>query len=95
MTRYITRPNVVLTELAGEYALVAFRASLQKCPYITQLNETSAFLWKQLEQGATLEELEAAIEEEYEVDDPAAACAAIEGFIKQMEELNYLTVLST
>ena len=90
MTVYKTRPGLVLTEIAGEYVLVAAKALHKICPYVTQLNETSAFLWRKLEQGAALEELERAIEEEYEIDDSAAAHAAIESFVRQMKEKNYL-----
>lgn len=93
MTRYKTRKGVVLTEIAGEYVLVAAKALLDECPYVTQLNESSAFLWRQMVHGATLDELETAIGEEYEIEDPAAASAAIEGFVKQMEEMHYLEVL--
>ncbi len=95
MTRYKSRDGIVLTKLGGEFFLVAIKELMGECPYVTQLNETSAFLWKQMEQGATLEALEAAIGEEYEIDDPAAAHAAIIGFVKQMEKLNYLEVLLT
>ena len=88
--RYKTRPGVVLTQIAGEYVLVAAKALLDICPYVTRINETSAFLWRKLEQGAAMQELEAAVAEEYEVEDPGAAREAIEGFIHQMNELNYL-----
>lgn len=90
---YKTRMGVVLTEIAGEYVLVAAKALLDECPYVTQLNESSAFLWRQMEQGASLEELEAAVAEEYEIEDPAMARAAIEAFVKQMEELKYIIVM--
>lgn len=90
---YKTRMGVVLTEIAGEYVLVAAKALLDECPYVTQLNESSAFLWRQMEQGASLDELEAAVAEEYEIEDPAMARAAIEAFVKQMEELKYIDVM--
>ena len=95
MTSYKTRPGVVLTEIAGEYALVAAKALLEECPYVTQINESSAFLWKQMESGASLEELVNAVAEEYELEDPAAAGEAIRGFIQQMADMNYLIVEST
>ena len=90
---YKTRTGVVLTEIAGEFVLVAAKALLGECPYVTQLNDTSAFLWRRMEQGARLEELEAAVAEEYEIEDPAMAHAAIEAFVKQMEELKYIIVM--
>ena len=95
MTSYKTRPGVVLTEIAGEYVLVAAKALLEECPYVTQINESSAFLWKQMESGASLDELVSAVAEEYELEDPAAAGEAIRGFIQQMADMNYLIVEST
>lgn len=90
MVRYRTRPGVVLTYICGEYVLVAAKSILSVCPYVTQVNETSAFLWQHLVDGATTEQLEAAVSEEYEVDDPAQLRDAIDSFIRQMLELNYL-----
>lgn len=90
MATYKTRPGVVLTSICGEYFLVAARALLDICPYVTQINETSAFLWKELERGADREALMRAADAEYEIDDPEKALAAIDGFITQMLEMNYL-----
>ena len=90
MAGYKTRPGVVLTEIAGEYVLVAAKALSGVCPYVTLINESSAFLWRKLEQGANLEQLQAAVSAEYEVEDPAAVQSAIRDFIRHMNELNYL-----
>ena len=95
MTSYKTRPGVVLTEIAGEYVLVAAKALLGTCPYVTQINESSAFLWRQLEQGADLAQLESAVAAEYEIEDLASAREAIEGFLEQMKELHYLLTEET
>ena len=69
MTVYKTRRGVVLTEICGEYVLIAAKALLDRCPYLTQINESSAFLWKRMMNGATLEELVIAVEDEYEILD--------------------------
>lgn len=90
MTRYKTRPGVVLTSICGEHVLVAAAALWELCPYVTQLNETSAFLWRQLTYGADLDGLMAALDEEYDLPDPAAARQAVEDFLRQMLELHYL-----
>ena len=90
MTIYKTRPGVVLTELGGEYALVAVKSLYKVCPYITQINESSAFLWRQMEQGTDMDRLMAAVSDEYELDDPNAARAEIEAFIRQLKELKYI-----
>ncbi len=90
MTIYQTRPGVVLTEVCGEYLLVAAKKLLDTCPYVTQINESSAVLWRRLESGATLPELEQAVLDEYEIDDPAQMRASILEFLRQMQEGNYL-----
>ncbi len=90
MTRYKTRHGVVLTAICGEHVLVAASEAQKLCPYVTELNETSAFLWQQLTSGSDLDGLMAALGEEYELDDPNAARQAVDAFLRQMLELNYL-----
>lgn len=88
--RFRTRAGVVLTEICGQFLLVSAEAIRDFCPYVTQINESSAFLWKQMEKGASLAELEKAVAEEYELNDPAAAREAIRSYVQQMMEMNYL-----
>ena len=90
MERYVTRPGVVLTSICDEYMLLAAKAAREHCPYMTQLNESSAFLWSRLEQGADPDALGQAVSEEYELADPADAREAIHGFLDQMLQLGYL-----
>ena len=90
MTHYKTRPGVVLTYICGEYFLVAAKSLLSICPYVTQINESSAFFWKELLNGATQADLEIAAAREYEIDDPVTAQAGIAAFLQQMQALNYL-----
>lgn len=88
--KYRTRPGVVLTTVCGENLLVAAKAARPECPYVTQINDSSAFLWRKLAEGADADGLMAAVEAEFEVDDPAVIREAVEAFIAQMLELNYL-----
>ena len=90
MTIYKTRPGVILTEICGEYVLVAAAAIRKLCPYVTVISESSAFLWNRLLPGATLSALEEAVCEAYEIDNPEEARGAIRGFLDQMTELNYV-----
>ena len=84
MPLYHTRPGVVLTSICGEYVLVAAKAVRDTVPPYAQLNESSAFLWRCLESGADEAELEKAVMEEFEIEDPAFARSAIQTFIAQM-----------
>ncbi len=90
MIRYKTREGVVLTSICGESLLVSATALHGICPSVTTLNDSSAFLWKELQKGAGLEDLEKAVLAEYEIDDVMAVRIEIESFILQMLETNYL-----
>ena len=88
--RYRTRPGAVLAKICGEYLLVAAQSLRDSLPYVTQLNESSAFLWEKLEGGADEQTLEQCVMEEYEVEDREAARAAIRDFMEQMRSAGYL-----
>lgn len=90
MCWYHTRPGVVLTGICGEYLLVAAKSIRDEIPYVTQLNESSAFLWRKLENGADEQMLEDAVLEEYEIEDRAEANAAIRSFLDEMLQAGYL-----
>ena len=90
MGRMRTRPGVVLTEICGEYVLVSAKAITKDCPFVTAINEESAFLWTQLINGADEDELVAAVNAEYEVDSLDTLLDAIRGFLREMNERNLL-----
>lgn len=94
MERYKTRVGVVLTCVCGEWLLVSASALKDLCPFVTVVNESSAFLWKRLQSGADAAELERAVREEYEIEDPEAVRSVIEAFLRQMLEMNYLVTAS-
>ena len=91
MSRFKTRPGVVLTEICGEHVLVTARSVMRECPFVTNVNEESAFLWRKLKYGADEEELMRAVEEEYEVEDPAELREGIRAFIERMLEFKLIT----
>ena len=90
MERYKARSGLVLVTVCGESLLVATKALWNLCPFMTSLNESSAFLWTRLQEGATEEELLAAVAEEYEVEDPAALRKGIRDFLKKMQDIQVL-----
>ena len=92
MERYKCRDGVVLTHVCGETLLVAARSLGGQCPYVTILNDSSAFLWQRLKDGATAGELEEAVNREFEVEDPSEIRGFIESFLQQMNEQHYLTL---
>lgn len=93
MKRYKTRMGIILTEIADENVLVAAKALQEEFPYVTQINESSAFLWKKMENGASISEMADAAMKEYEIEDRNEVYEAIVGFVRQMEEMKYLVVV--
>ena len=87
---YKARSGVLQTEVCGEYLLVAIKAARQFCPFVTVLNESAVFVWRRLAEGATLESLEAAVAEEYEIDDPEEVRSLLLGLLENLENNGYL-----
>ena len=54
------------------------------------LNGTGAFLWKRLEQGATEDELTAALLEQYEDVDEPTARESVRSFVKTLSDADIL-----
>jgi hypothetical protein len=79
----------ILREIAGDYIIVPVgKAALEFNGMIT-VNETGAFLWKQLTKDTTKEELVHAMLEEYEVSEDEARID-IEEFLQLLQQNNIL-----
>lgn len=76
-----TKPNFMLRNVAGKDIVVAVGAASMDFNGIITLNETGAFLWKILEQGATYDELVEKMSAEYEADKDEIK-SGIDEFIK-------------
>jgi hypothetical protein len=81
----------VLREIAGNYIVVPFGEKAVSFRAMITLNKTGAFLWKQLEEERTEEELLAAILEEYDIDSKTAK-ADIAKFIKKIQTAGILKI---
>lgn len=82
------KPGFILREIAGETIVVPSGNELELNMMIT-LNGTGKLLWKQLETGATIDELVQAILAEYEIDEQTARLDA-EAFVAKMLERGFL-----
>ena len=58
--------------------------------YKTRRGVVLTEIWKRMMNGATLEELVIAVEDEYEISDVDETKTAIDNIIKNMMEMNYL-----
>lgn len=79
------KEGFIIREVAGSFIVVAVGSAVKEFNGIINLNETGAFLWKILENGATKEELLEKLLEEYDVDEKTAR-ADIDAFIKKLQE---------
>ena len=82
------RPGVVLTEVCGEFLLLATMDAARYCPHVYQVNETAAFFWKLLERGCTEEEMIAAVIAEYGVPE-ALVRRDLQRFFRELQEKGY------
>lgn len=87
--KYTILSGIVRTEVCGETMLVACGSASGKAPYARTLNETAAFLWKQLELGRDEAAIIAALMEEYGIDGQTAR-AAYASFTQKLRESGYL-----
>lgn len=82
------KEGFILREVAGQTVVLPSGDDLDLNMMIN-LNDTGAFLWKQLEQEQDEAALTAALLAEYEVDE-ATASAAVAAFVKQLDEHGFL-----
>ncbi len=82
------KEGFILRELAGETVVIPSGDSVNLNMMIT-LNETAAFLWRKLENGAEESELVAALLSEYDVDE-ATATTCVSAFVKKLCDNGFL-----
>ena len=82
------KDGFILREVVGQTVVLPVGGDLDLNMMIT-LNETGAFLWKQLENENDEAGLVAALLAEYDVDE-ATAKTAVEGFVAKLNENGFL-----
>ena len=65
-------PNYVHRTIAGQHVLISIGEGLADFRGYIQMNETAAFLWKQLQEGRTEDELFQSLIETYDIDEDTA-----------------------
>ncbi|MBQ4098484.1 MAG: PqqD family protein [Clostridia bacterium] len=79
------KEGYLLREVAGNYIVVAVGEAVKEFNGLVNLNESAAFLWKQLEEDKTEEQLVAALLSEYEVEEQKAK-EDVGAFVKKLQE---------
>lgn len=83
------KKQLVLREIAGDYALIPIGDTIIENNGLFSLTETAARIWELLPQVAGPEELVDTLLEEYEVDRPTLE-ADVTAFLAQLGELGIL-----
>lgn len=83
------KEGFVLRCVGGHSIVVPVGAQTVDFNCMITLNETGAFLWQQLLEERTVEELTSALLDEYEVE-PATAAADVARFIEKLQQAELL-----
>lgn len=84
------KDGFVLKEIAGSYVVVPVGQNLVDFSSMITTNETGAFLWQELQNGADKEELCKKTMAEYEGVSEEEVIADIDEFISSLKENNIL-----
>lgn len=80
------KSGFLLRNIAGSYVIVPCGDRVSEFNGIITVNETGAFLWKQMEKGATEDELVQALIDNYEGVDEALARQSVKEFLQSIQE---------
>ena len=87
--KYKIHKGVIYEEICGQGLLISALEAREACPYLTQLNESSSFIWKRLMEDKTLPSITEEIVKEYGITKKEAE-EALNSFLQQMHQQNYL-----
>lgn len=82
------KDGFLLRQVAGQQVVLPSGGELDLDLMIT-LNGTAAFLWQRLQTETTQPALVAALQEEYEVDEPTAQ-RSVEAFVRKLAKNGFL-----
>lgn len=85
------KEGVILTSVCDQFFLVSCSAAQDSCPGIMGINESAAFIWRQMEKGLDDGEIINALSEEYEVTDDTDVSELISSFVSVLKENGYIT----
>lgn len=83
------KEGFILRKVGTQYVAAATGKASESFNGIIRLNESGAFVFRQLQEGATAEELMARLMEEYDVDE-AAARQDVDRFLAELKEADAL-----
>lgn len=83
----------MLKEIAGNYVVIPVGQNIVDYKSMLHLNETGAFIWKQMEAGSSYDEIVTALMKEYEAteDERSIITSDLDEFISQMNSMQLLS----
>ncbi len=88
---YKVRDGIVMESLCGISLIIATLEARDHCPYVMQLNEASAYIWRLLFDRRSMEEMAALASKDFGITE-AEAVEIIKSFLEELTEQNYLIV---
>ena len=88
--RYSIRDGAVLTSICDQYLIVSGKKARVYCPYILQINDMAASIWKMIESNLSEEEIIDRISEGYDTEEIQSIKNAVNVYISQLFEYGYL-----
>lgn len=85
----IIKGTYILRDVAGNHVVVPVGRSVADFNGMITLNETGAFLWKQLSEEVEREELIARLTAEYDVT-PTQAADDVDAFLQKLRDNDFL-----
>ena len=85
------KDDFYMKEVAGLNVVVATGDTAENMNSMINLNETATFLWRQLENDTTKEELIKKLTQEYDVDYERAS-QSVDNFIAKLDEIGCISL---
>jgi hypothetical protein len=85
--RYLRNPNFIFRKVVEEMVLIPIHKNVVDMDSIYTLNDLGAFLWEQLEQPHTIEQLKVIVMETYDAD-AVKVESDLKMFLGEMSEIN-------
>lgn len=87
--KYRIRDGIVMDRLCGIDLLIATLEARKTCPYVMQLNEASAFIWRMLFDGIGIEEMAQRAASKYQIPLQVASDTIMQ-FLNNLVEQKYI-----
>jgi len=86
---YSKNPDVVFRKIADEFILIPIRQKIVDLKSVFTMNETSAFIWEQIDGTQSVAHIKAKVAETFEVE-PQQAEVDVSEIVSQLEALSLI-----